>query len=1057
MSLPLGLDPAAWARLRPLLDEALDQPAASREAWLAALPPEQADLAAPLRRLLAHADDPLEGSGEHSRFSALPVLAGDLGEAADDAAEVPPDVGPYRAIRLLGVGGMSSVWLAERTDVLLNRPVALKLPKATWRHVGLAQRMAQEREILAVLDHPHIARIYDAGVAADGQPYLALEYVEGRPIDAYCRERHLPLRDRVELFLQVADAVAHAHAKLVVHRDLKPSNILVTEAGQARLLDFGIAKLIGEAQAGQPELTQNAARVMTPWYAAPEQVRGEPVSTATDTYALGVVLFELLTGSRPYRLPRDTAAALEEAILQQEPVRPSSVVQDRRLARQLAGDLDTIVQCALRKAPAERYATVTALADDLRHWLADRPVLARPDGARYRFVKYLRRNRLALGVVGVVVLSLSAGLAAALWQRERAVQEAAKANAIKDYLIGLFEANDIEQRDGLKKRQQSVQQLLEGSVDGLGRSLQAQPEVRDELQAVVGGLLQDLALTDAALKVRTQRVQDLAASGGPRLARLQALHDLATSERQRGDRVAARKTIEQALADCRQATPADERVCASVRQEAGVLAFADKRLDDALALIEPLVPDLRRLAPQSLEMADALDTLGTLRLERNRPEEAYQLLQESIGIKRALWGADSVRLAMSRFRLGRNLWSMRHLAQADTELNEAWQIVRRALGESHVTSARIELSMGRLQTYVGLKPDGLKHLQHAARTLIGHPGHLAPAELLEAHVVLGNALLLDGQLDAAGPALQQALTLRERLGPNKSPDLTLDQSLARYWLDRGRYDESRATLVKLRERVVATWGPDHPDAADASLRMALAWMAQGRPAQAQQELDAVLASQDAREAVFGSAKHKAQLARAALWLEQGRPDLAQPIIDAQLATAQRTPRANQFREILFRLLDLAAHSRSLMGEHDLARRHFEQALALCTHLDPRHPYVAATRARFAMTLQALGEAAAARHQLDLAQQALAGPQELGDQFRRVVQRAALALARPAPTTQALDETTPPGPLKMSPMATTWPVPVPPSRSFQGLHRAGHTAAGRSSGSASPADPPLSKG
>ena len=1036
MTLPLGLDAAAWARLRPLLDAALDLPAADRDAWLQALPAEQADLLPKLRRLLAHADDDDNGSETGSdtrsgtgsprppgRFGSLPLLSDDGPPAADEAAELPPDVGPYRALRLLGVGGMSSVWLAERTDVLLNRPVALKLPKATWRHVGLAQRMAQEREILAVLDHPHIARIYDAGVAADGQPYLALEYVEGRPIDAHCRERQLPLRERVALFLQVADAVAHAHAKLVVHRDLKPSNILVTAAGQARLLDFGIAKLIGEAQAGQPELTQNAARVMTPWYAAPEQVRGEPVSTATDTYALGVVLFELLTGSRPYRLPRDTAAALEEAILHQEPVRPSSVVQERRLARQLAGDLDTIVMCALKKAPAERYATVTALADDLRHWLADRPVLARPDSARYRFAKYLRRHRLALAVVGVVVLSLAGGLAAALWQRERALQEAAKANAIKDYLIGLFEANDIEQRDGLKKRQQSVQQLLEGSVDGLGRGLQGQPEVRDELQAVVGGLLQDLALTDAALKVRQQRVQDLAA-GGPRLARLQALHDLATSQRQRGDRVAARQTIEQALGECRQPPPAEERACASVRQEAGVLAFADKRLDDALALVEPLVPDLRRLAPGSLELANALDTLGTLRLERNRPEEAYGLLQESIGIKRALWGADSVRLAMSRFRLGRNLWSMRHLAQADAELNEAWQIVRRALGEAHVTSARIELSMGRLQTYVGLKPGGLQHLRHAAQTLIDQAAQLPPAELLEAHVVLGNALLLDGQLDAAGPVLQQALALREKLGPNKSPDLTLDQSLARYWLDRGRYAESRQALVQLRDRVVATWGPAHPDAADTSLRLALTWLAQGQAQEAQRELDAVEASQDAREAVFGSPKHKAQLARAALWLAQGRADLAQPIIDAQLATAQRTPRENQFREILYRLLDLAADSRSQLGDHAQARRHFEQALALCAHLDPRHPYVAATRARYAVSLQALGEPAAARRELALARQALTGPQVVGEQFLRVLQAAERRLAAAGPPRAAA--------AKLSPLASAWPVLTVPPRSCSGL-------------------------
>ena len=664
---------------------------------------------------------------------------------------------------------------------------------------SLAQRMAQEREILAVLDHPHIARIFDAGVAADGQPYLALEYVEGRPIDAHCREHALSVRQRITLFLQVADAVAHAHAKLVVHRDLKPSNILVTAEGQARLLDFGIAKLVGEAQAGHTELTQNAARVMTPWYAAPEQVRGEPVSTATDTYALGVVLYELLTGERPYRLARHTAAALEDAILRIDPQRPSSVAADPKLAKALRGDLDTIVLKALKKAPNERYATVTALADDLRHWLADRPVLARPDGARYRLVKYLRRNRLALAVVGAVVLSLSAGLTTALWQGARARQEAAKANAIKDYLIGLFETNDIEQRDGPRKRQQSVQQLLEQGAASLGQGLAEEPEVRDELQQTVGRLLENLAMNDAAIQLRRQRAAQLAERKAPAVLQVQALRELAVSERIKGNMAAAQTTLAQALALCEATGLARHLECLSAQSETGRMAFADRRLDAALTTLAPLTQTLRRDAPGSMELADALDLLGMVRLEQNHAEEAYVLLHESIAIKRARWGDTSARLALARFHFGRNLWNLRHLAQAEAELRAAWDVAKLALGPEHVTSARIELNVGRLTAYLGLRTDGLVHVRHAAAVLFKHADQVSLPDLMEAYAFLGNVLVVEGRVTEAGPMLQKALDLRAGMPIAEWVDPTLDQSYARYLLDLGRYTEARAWLEALAQ------------------------------------------------------------------------------------------------------------------------------------------------------------------------------------------------------------------------------------------------------------------
>ena len=288
-----------WATLSGLLDEALELSHDDRARWIESLPSEHDAIRPRLRRLLSAVD-----SGDNSAFLlTIPKVGadGDGGTAADieDPAPAPEMVAAYRILRKLGEGGMGTVWLAHRADVMVNRPVALKLPRAAWLGVGLAERMAEEREILAALNHPNIARLYDAGVASSGQPYLALEYVAGRPIDEYVKAGQLPVRARLRLFLLAARAVAHAHARLIVHRDLKPSNILVTDEGDVKLLDFGIAKLLDDGRIPEVATAGAAYRLLTPDYASPEQLAGEPLGIATDVYSGGVVLYELLAGVRP--------------------------------------------------------------------------------------------------------------------------------------------------------------------------------------------------------------------------------------------------------------------------------------------------------------------------------------------------------------------------------------------------------------------------------------------------------------------------------------------------------------------------------------------------------------------------------------------------------------------------------------------------------------------------------------------------------------------------------------------------------------------------------------
>ena len=345
-------------------------------------------------------------------------------------------VGPYKLIRELGRGGMGEVWLAERADGSLKRPVALKLPILSLHNRAFAERFSRERDILAQLTHPQIARLYDAGVTAAGQPYLALEYVEGEPITDYCDGKRLGLEQRLELFLGVLRAVQYAHTHLIVHRDLKPSNIMVNRDGQVRLLDFGIAKLLVDGVAHETELTQDGGRALTPRYASPEQIAGGAVSTASDVYALGVVLYELLTGESPHLRNGQTHPMEARADVS----RPSQAVRDKgksrvptlnakKLAAALRGDLDTIVMRALRNQPGDRYPTADAFAQDIVWYLKGEPVLARPESRWYRARKLVLRNKAAVGASLLIAASLIAGIVATGWEERVAVMERGRANA----------------------------------------------------------------------------------------------------------------------------------------------------------------------------------------------------------------------------------------------------------------------------------------------------------------------------------------------------------------------------------------------------------------------------------------------------------------------------------------------------------------------------------------------------------------------------------------------------------------------------------------------------
>lgn len=413
-----GLDAfaAEWATLNRLLDQALDVDESERARWIDELPAEHDALRPRLRRLLCPPDHPPSRGFLHTipRIDTYDRAAGD---SAEEPPPSPESIAPYRVIRRLAIGGMGTVWLAHRTDVMVNRLVALKLPKGSWRGASFAKRLAEEREILAALNHPSIARLYDAGITGNGQPYLALEYVDGRPIDEYANSNHLTVRARLQLFGLAARAVAHAHARLIVHRDLKPTNILVTNDGDVKLLDFGIAKLLED---GRTSIEDSGTHLLTPEYASPEQRARKPLGIATDVYSSGVILYELLTGKRPFTREGKFRG------------RPSDAASQRTRRRALRGDLDAIVLKALEKSPDDRYDTVKALADDIDRYLHKQPVHARPDSEWYRMSRFVARNRVVVAAAITVLLAVLAGTGLAAWQQHLASTHKARALEVDD-------------------------------------------------------------------------------------------------------------------------------------------------------------------------------------------------------------------------------------------------------------------------------------------------------------------------------------------------------------------------------------------------------------------------------------------------------------------------------------------------------------------------------------------------------------------------------------------------------------------------------------------------
>jgi serine/threonine protein kinase len=947
---------AEIAGLAKLLDAALELPPEQRSTWIEQLPSTEESFKPALRKLLAlppAGNDTYTLSDVSSQVQAAMAGAVNAADAVTLAAGA--RVGPYELVRELGRGGMGAVWLARRTEGLTRRTVALKLPHPGLLHAEFAARMSRERDILESLTHPNIARLYDAGVTAGGQPYLALEYIEGVPINLYCDQQQLGVRERVRLFIQVLQAIQYAHSHLVIHRDLKPANVLVTEAGNAVVLDFGIAKLTVEGATADTALTQFGGRALTPDYASPEQIAGAPLTTASDVYSLGVILYELLTGERPYKLARGSAAALEEAILTANVRRPSQAVGDAgkararatapdKLARALRGDLDTIVSTAMRVPLDERYRTADALTVDIRHYLDGRAINARSESWWEGTRRFVRRHKLAVTSGLAVTLALSIGLGAALWQRRIAQLESENQKASKDFVIGLFTSVANNTPQGLSPADATAKQMLELGTRQLFAEHTADSQVRFDLLILLGSLNENLDLLDTALKATDEAISVA--------RRLYGEHDRRFAEalEAKAEILVRKGDFTQALALADQSLQALGRVTSD---NALTFAHAHILLGNVHNQIDPpesTVPrDHLELALKTLKGADArtedLPRTGyylarTLESAGNYAgAEPYYV--EAITAAEKNFGAGSYIAAFGYDNYGDMLRHLHRYAEAEKYVRAAGATYQKLYGAQHPNVAMADMNLGLVLAAEGKRAEADQHMVAATANLVASRG---PDDRVVTYFRLhrARATLAMGQFETA--LAQHAATLNSPYAKdpaNRRQIMFTRVEQAQVLILLNRIEEAAANLDSAAAGFKGT--PDEGTARAARLALRQGELAAARN-------DAAAASNfrnQALEVVVGLGEASSDALPETLFsYTQDLPSA--PLARTVLARLAALPAIKSLRNGDAFSLDEAIQLHTALGRLEqasgdlaAARKDLDQALALRkAHDDPASPWVA---------------------------------------------------------------------------------------------------------------------
>jgi tetratricopeptide (TPR) repeat protein len=780
--------------------------------------------------------------------------------AEDAAAAIGRRIGAYRVTRVLGEGGMGAVYGAERADGAFEKQVAIKLLGPN-RAIGEARRRFRaEQQILATLQHPGIAPLLDGGTTEDGVPYLVMEYVDGDPIDRYCDARNLGIDARLALFCDVCAAVAYAHRNLIVHRDIKPSNILVTPANEAKLLDFGIAKLLDDT-VESVALTQTRAdmRLLTPHYASPEQVRGEPVTTASDVYALGVLLCQLLSGALPYAFPSSRSREIERVVCTVEPRPPSELCtmthEDRtpvqiaaargttpaRLERLLRGDLDNIVLTALRKDPARRYGSAQELADDIRRHMQGRPVRARPDTWAYRTGKFVRRHLLAVGAGAAAVLLLVAVAATMSVQarriaseRDAAERERARAEQLAGLVERVFTASDPRREP---RPDVTVRELLDAGAPEIERELAGQPRVLARLLGTIGTAYLNLGEIDVA-RERLRRAVELGRAhlppDHPDLAA--SLTRLADAEFVNDDAREADRLHTEALAIYQRALPPDDPRIAVVLNARGAVRQHLERLDDAEADFTEALRILRVRGATDASVAAVLSNLAQVAHTRGNYALAETRYRETLALARGALSPADPALGDYAYNLAVLLHERGATDEAEALYGEALANNRTAFGPDHPEVATVLVALGRLYRDRGNLERARETIEEA-RAIAGSRYGETHTEYAYHTANLAVLLREQGEPERALELLAEAIaTYRERLPPAHAWLAGALRAQGEALTDLGRADEAEAPL----REALAIWEQvrdvEHWRVGETQSALGGALLAQGRTAEAEEPL-----------------------------------------------------------------------------------------------------------------------------------------------------------------------------------------------------------------------------
>lgn len=920
-----------WQRALALMDTAVTLRPDERDLWLARMTAEEPLVAPLLQKLLS----------AHRRVETNDILATlprqHRAQTKQTTGQTGAHIGPFELTDLLGHGGMGSVWRARYADGRMKRDVAVKLPATSDNPAALAslrERFARERDFLAQLEHPNIARLYDTGISDEGQPYLAMEYVAGEPIDSYCDKHRLPVKARLTLYLQVLDAVEFAHRQLVLHRDLKPGNVLVDASGQVRLLDFGVAKLLPQqaegvtaantpaAASASTDLTEMAGAAITLAYAAPEQINNGRLSTATDVYALGVMLYRLLTGSAPYQPKRDTRGALEDEVLTVVPTNASArfatlEALDARqstevaLRRTLAGDIDTILAKALKKDPDERYPTVNAFAQDIERALHGYRVLAQPDSAWYRTRKFVQRHPWAVAVSSAGVATLMMVATVAVWQgsvaRTQAAlaeREADRAKAVQQFLVSLFQSAKPEQSRG---KQLTVREVLDRNAPRIEAEFARQPETAAALAGEIGTIYQSLGDLDKAVSYLGRKVGLLAG-----LDQKKSVDYVDANERLgrylvEADRYSeAEAPLTEALEWAAKIEPLarERRLHASMTM--GLLRLETGKIAEARVILTAVhneISALPEVTPKLQWLSDG--HLATVLFAVGDFEQARKFHLRALERVRADSKAEIFAVTRYETNLAQSEFALRHLDEAERLYQSVTQTCTQLYGANSSETLFAKTGLARV---IGAKGEyrravSLQNEVIAAATVNGEPGELARAQSFQIRNLIGDAqyaaarrlteLALSyfaglqsgpsryserlrtlraeiqfamGELPNAEADARRSLANQEAIFEATSPQIaqTLDVLGA---ILRAQLRFAEATALHRRSHVihVKAFGSTHVQALRSETYLAVARFGMGDG----KALDDFSRASDALGKSLGS-EHPAlrQIARAAAWLEQ---------------------------------------------------------------------------------------------------------------------------------------------------------------------------------------------